>query len=1133
MSEYLKQYPQWAARIQEVFPALLVMERLKPKGEAQTGSFDREVSGIGLARLEQLGEYRILREIGRGGMGVVCEAVQESLGRHVALKILPLHGRINAVQMERFRLEARSAARLHHTHIVPIYAVGEHEGVPYYAMQYIPGHGLDAILADLRRLRDRGLASAPAAGNGAVGEDNGSVAVARSLLSGRFVTTQDGVLEANASANGHPGDVTAAGDGAGQASPEPARSASRPPSGRGDGSVLSHPTASDYYRAVARLVVQVAEALDHAHQQGVLHRDIKPSNLLLDVEGHVWVTDFGLAKLEGIEGPTETGDVVGTLRYMAPERFDGWSDRRSDVYSLGMTLYELLTLHPAYDALTRAKLIDQVIHDPAPPPRRHDPKVPRDLETIVLKAIAKEPGERYATAEALAADLRNFLSDKPIVARRSRLPERAWRWCRRNPAAAGLLATTGIAVLAVVGVATFSVMNMRLERAYSFHRMVLAERELQDNNAGRAEQLLDGIPTEYRGWEWDYLKRVCHSEFKEISEFNNPVFGVAFSPDGRKIAAASMHDGVIVWDARTQQRLGRPYGLTGSVTSVAFSPDGKRLAAGDWKQGQPGALWIGNAETGRKELIIPAHVGIIWSIAFSSDGGRIASAGEDGTVQVWSLGTGDGIKTLKDETEGFTSVAFSRDGRYLAAATGTRYEFPLKKPRGVVRIWDTSTWQVVHTLKKHTGSVNSVAFSPDSRRLASAGSDRTVRIWDTETGVELSTLRGHTQFVVGVVFSPDGKRLVSAGEDGTLRGWDTETEEILLVLKGHENMVNCVAYSPDGKDIASGGDDKTVKIWDAAQAPLARILGGAGRNWFTRVAFSRDGGRLAAANLDRTVTIWDRSDYRVRGTPRVHDDPIWGLAFNRNGLIASACGDSNRPGPPGGVEVWDSATSRLALTLLSRVTVVWSVAFSPDGQLIAAGGGDLQKDFVELKIWKCDGLTRRWTELHSLRGHSRGVSSVAFSPDGQSLASAANDGVMVWNVRSGECIRTFGQRSVMGLAFSPDGKTLAAAGFRSVRLWSLASGAEMNVLQGHISQVRQVAFHRNGGRLASAGDDGTVKIWDVPTGQEVLTLRGHKAPVCDVAFSPDGRQLVSASRDGTVRIWDGTPWPIPHIPTVP
>src|SRR5262245_2803010 len=441
VADYVERYPQWAERIQEVFPALLLMERLKPRTDEETGSVEcRPPSLDGTPRLEQLGDYRILREIGRGGMGVVYEAVQESLGRHVALKVLPLHGRMSPVQMERFRLESRSAARLHHTHIVPIYGVGQHEGVPYYAMQYITGHGLDAVLQDLRRLRVGQVAAEEANAKA----DDGSVAFARSLLAGRFGVTEAEVSRDGAATPARQLDASIPAANETVSRPVTPRSGVQPRTATSDGSVLSHHTDAGYYRTVAQVALQIAEALAHAHQQGVLHRDIKPSNLLLDVEGHVWVTDFGLAKVEGSEGPTETGDVVGTLRYMPPERFEGWSDRRSDVYGLGMTLYEMLTLHPAFEAVTRAKLIDQVIHDPPLPPRRHDARIPRDLETIVLKAIDKEPGERYASAEALAADLKNFLADRPIVARRISLPERAWRWCRRNPSAAALLVVSAV-----------------------------------------------------------------------------------------------------------------------------------------------------------------------------------------------------------------------------------------------------------------------------------------------------------------------------------------------------------------------------------------------------------------------------------------------------------------------------------------------------------------------------------------------------------------------------------------------------------------------------------------------------------------------------------------------------------------
>ncbi len=399
-AEYAVLHPEWAEQILECFPALELMEGLKPAERDLTASFDGPGTRAAPCPLEQLGEYRIVREIGHGGMGVVYEAIQESLGRRVALKILPFHGRIDGVQIERFRLESRSAARLHHGHIVPVYGMGQQEGVYYYAMQYIQGHGLDVILDDLRRLRDAGLS--PAANADGRNGGNDSVGLARPLLTGTLTPSNPGPIAADAT-------VTATLDAARGVADAPR------PSAAGGGSVFSQSNDSGYYRTVARLGKQVASALAHAHAQGVLHRDIKPSNLLLDAAGHVWVADFGLAKLEGSEGPTQTGDIVGTLRYMAPERFEGWSDRRSDIYGLGMTLYELLTLRPAFEAATRAHLIQHVIHDPPPRPRKQDPRIPRDLETIVIKAIAKEPGDRYATAEALAADLRDYLADRPIL----------------------------------------------------------------------------------------------------------------------------------------------------------------------------------------------------------------------------------------------------------------------------------------------------------------------------------------------------------------------------------------------------------------------------------------------------------------------------------------------------------------------------------------------------------------------------------------------------------------------------------------------------------------------------------------------------------------------------------------------
>lgn len=348
IAEYEARYPDAAPRVRNLLEAVAMMEQLR-RDSRRTHPLP-----------ERFGEFRIIRELGRGGMGVVYEAAQESLGRHVAVKAIH-HVQMDAKRLQRFRLETQAIARLHHTNIVPIFGVGEHEGLPYYAMQYIQGSSLEVLLNTWRE---------------------------------------------------------------GKA-----------------------PRSEKRWRMVAELGVQAAEALQYAHEQGVLHRDIKPANLLVDELRTVWITDFGLAKLVGGEDLTASGDVIGTLRYLAPEALHGKTDARSDVYSLGLTLYELLTLSVPFGDLSPSELLRQVRDGTLTLPRRLDPSIPRDLETIVLKAIAREPAHRYQTAGELASDLRHFLEDRPIHARRVTAIERAWRWSRRNRAIAALIATAAALLL--------------------------------------------------------------------------------------------------------------------------------------------------------------------------------------------------------------------------------------------------------------------------------------------------------------------------------------------------------------------------------------------------------------------------------------------------------------------------------------------------------------------------------------------------------------------------------------------------------------------------------------------------------------------------------------------------------------
>lgn len=425
-----------------------------------------------------LGDYRIVREIGRGGMGVVYEAIQLSLGRRVALKVLPFAAAMDSKQLQRFKNEAQAAALLHHTNIVPVFAVGCERGVYYYAMQFIEGKTVAAFIDELRQ---------------SAGLDQPEV------IDFPLASTRDG-----ADQSAKPGNKTGAepqtqlGPRSTTATPLAKQETLRPtPAAVTERSTLGHA----YFATIARLGVQAAEGLEHAHQQGIVHRDIKPANLLVDGKDHVWIADFGLARCKNDAGLTTSGDLVGTVRYMSPEQAlarPGLIDHRTDIYSLGATLYELLTLEPVFAGSDRQELLRQIAHDEPRPPRAVRKGIPRELETIVLKALGKGPEERYATAQELADDLRRFLEDRPILARRPSLREKSAKWLRRHRAVA-VAAVAGL-MLAVVGLAVSTVLvaqeQTRTRAAYESEAAQRARAEQSFRQARRAVDLLFEVGAE-------------------------------------------------------------------------------------------------------------------------------------------------------------------------------------------------------------------------------------------------------------------------------------------------------------------------------------------------------------------------------------------------------------------------------------------------------------------------------------------------------------------------------------------------------------------------------------------------------------------------------------------------------------
>ena len=570
---------------------------------------------------------------------------------------------------------------------------------------------------------------------------------------------------------------------------------------------------------------------------------------------------------------------------------------------------------------------------------------------------------------------------------------------------------------------------------------------------------------------WNAAKGTC---LRTLTGHTNTVWSVAFSPDGKTLASASDDKTLRIWDTAKGTCLRTLRGHTSYVRSVAFSPDGKTIASAS----EDKTLRIWDAAKGTCLRTLTGHKYRVNSVAFSPDGKTLASASSDQTLRLWDSAKGMCLRTLTGHKYSVNSVAFSPDGHTLASAS-------LDK---TLRIWDAAKGTCLRTLTGHKYSVNSVAFSPDGKTIASASSD-TLRLWDTTKGTCLRTLTGHTREVYSVTFSPDGHTLASASSDKTLRIRDAAKGTCLRTLTGHTDEVYSVTFSPDGHTIASASYDKTLRIWDAAKGTFLRTLTGHEKG-VNSVAFSPDGTALASASHDKTLRIWDAAKGTCLRTLTGHEDEVNSVAFSPDGkTIASASYDNT-------LRVWDSAKGTCLRTLRGHSGSVYSVAFSPDGHTLASASED-----KTLRIWDA----AKGTCLRTLTGHTSLVYSVAFSPDGRTLASASGKTdflkpensygeIKIWNAGKGTCLRTLTGhgKSVNSVAFSPDGKTLASASYREVKIWDAAKGTCLRTLKGHTSGVASVAFAPDGKTIVSASWDCSVKVWDAKTGHLLYNLQASQ-----------------------------------------
>ena len=923
-------------------------------------------------------------------------------------------------------------------------------------------------------------------------------------------------------------------------------------------------------RFAAEIVETLARAIQHAHDQNIIHRDLKPSNILLHIKdgtvdpNQLKVADFGLARHLNEENRlTATGFTAGTPPYMAPELFAiGQADQAGgsiDLYAMGIILYEMLTGRPPFTG-SQAEIIHQVLlHDPIPP-RRLQPAIPRDLETICLKCLRKDPRHRYTRAADLANDLARFLEGRPITARSIGPVVQARLWGRRNPLAASLMAAVGAVLLIGAGVATYfavraernagyfreqeRIANLEKTKALEANRekddalrretiereaaqrlaelknaeaydsdMVIAHRDWEKGQIARAQQILDRYRTiepgrrDPRGFEWGYLDRLTRSEL-----FNLP-------------------------DA--------------SSGPIAASPDGTRIATALGSH-----ILIRSVTSGEIEHRITSHRTYVSSVDFNKTGKLLVSASDDKTVMIHNVESGETTFEFKKHSEQVFNARFAPDGETIVSAAMNPRD---NQAGGEIFVWKTGSDRILNRLEGHHGTLMNFDFTPDGKTLLGCVSGTAVYRWDLPTGKALPPFRFQNAAAVRIaVEPPTGRTTALSMSNGVVLIVDTRSGQELRSFKGSSEVMNALAFSPDGDYLAAGGNDSLIHYYQVAAGHEARTFRGSGAS-FINVAFAPGKQlKLTATSTTGDVKIWDAHVDPDRRQVELPAGGAWRLAISPDRRLAAVALLS------GHVVLIDTATWKTVRMINRRYTennLPRDVHFSPDGKLVAmvTGGGTVEFNAVDAET-DCpldlkspegsaissaafshdgksvatghhDGVIRihdlnRIKPVDVLKGHEDTVQSLAFDPtDANRLVSGSDDSsVRFWNIDKGEAVsvRKVHEHHVNSVRYSSNGKWVVTSGASSrVIVWDAATARPKHTLEGNLNLVPRTIFSPSNDRVATCSLDGSIRLFDVETGKETLMLRDSRlGGFHDLAFTADGLRLFATSRDRNIRLWD-------------